>query len=271
MKLPLVFRFLSTIFLAMLASGATAQSSSVDGELALGVQAFKQAKYEEAIQHFEKAVEQNPANVTAHLYLATAYAEQYIPGADTPDNNEMAQRAIIHYKHVIDVDPSKASLNAVKGIAYLDMQMKKFDEAKDYYRRATDLDPEDPESFYSVGVIDWTLTYVPRQEERAKLGLRLDDSLTKNKEACARLRAKNWSTIDDGIENLSKALELRPDYDDAMAYMNLMYRERADVQCDNPVAHRADLKTADNWVDKTMGAKKIKAEEAEKQTAPKPE
>ena len=34
---------------------------------------------------------------------------------------------------------------------------------------------------------------------------------------------------------LEKALELRPDYDDAMAYMNLMYRERADLQCDDPL------------------------------------
>jgi tetratricopeptide (TPR) repeat protein len=271
MGVPRFVRFLSTILLAMLVFGAAAQSVSGDGELVLGVQAYKQAKYEEAIQHFEKAVEQDPANVKARLYLATAYAQQYIPGAETSDNIEMAQRAIAQYKQVIDFDPSKASLTAVKGIAYLDLQMKKFDEAKDYYRRATDLDPEDPESFYSIGVIDWTLSYVSRQDERAKLGLRPDDSLTKNKEACARLRAKNWTAIDDGIENLSKALQLRPDYDDAMAYMNLMYRERADVQCDDPGAHRADLKTADNWVDKTMGTKKIKAEAAEKQTAPKPE
>ena len=54
--------------------------------------------------------------------------------------------------------------------------------------------------------------------------------------------------IQEGIDNLNKALQLRPDYDDAMAYMNLMYRERADVQCDDPSARAADLKTADEWV-----------------------
>jgi len=38
--------------------------------------------------------------------------------------------------------------------------------------------------------------------------------------------------IQEGIDSLRRRWILRTDYDDAMAYMNLMYRERADVQCD---------------------------------------
>ena len=64
--------------------------------------------------------------------------------------------------------------------------------------------------------------------------------------------------IQDGIEQLTKAIELRPDYDDAMAYMNLMYRERADVECNDLAAREQDLKAADNWVDKTIADKKTK-------------
>ncbi len=71
---------------------------------------------------------------------------------------------------------------------------------------------------------------------------------------------ENASNIQEGIDNLNKALQLRPDYDDAMAYMNLMYRERADVKCDDPAGRAADLKTADEWVDKTLAVKKAKAE-----------
>ena len=55
---------------------------------------------------------------------------------------------------------------------------------------------------------------------------------------------------------------MRPDYDDAMAYLNLMYRKRAELECDNPDARKADLKMADDWVDKTMATKKAKAEKA---------
>ena len=47
-----------------------------------------------------------------------------------------------------------------------------------------------------------------------------------------------------------------------MAYMNLMYRERADIQCGDAKAYAADLKTADDWVDLTLGTKKRKAEKS---------
>jgi len=63
------------------------------------------------------------------------------------------------------------------------------------------------------------------------------------------------------MTELNKALEIRPDYDDAMAYVNLMYRRKADdTECDDPAAAQADLKNADEWVDKTMATKKAKAE-----------
>jgi hypothetical protein len=88
-----------------------------------------------------------------------------------------------------------------------------------------------------------------------------DDSLpAKDKKVCATMRESNTANVQEGIDNLNKALQLRPDYDDAMAYMNLMYRERADIECDDPAARSADLKTADEWVDKTMATKKAKAE-----------
>jgi len=108
-------------------------------------------------------------------------------------------------------------------------------------------------------VIDWTQSYQPRMEERSKLGLKPEEPL-KDKKVCNALRQKVQDIIQDGISMLEKALQLRPDYDDAMAYMNLLYRERADLQCDNPAARAADLKTADEWVDKTMAVKKAKAE-----------
>jgi hypothetical protein len=54
-------------------------------------------------------------------------------------------------------------------------------------------------------------------------------------------------------------MQLRADYDDAMAYMNLLYREKADLECGDAAARADDLKTADEWVDKTMATKKAKA------------
>jgi len=98
-------------------------------------------------------------------------------------------------------------------------------------------------------------------EERAKLGLNPTDPL-KDKKVCALLRDKNQAAVQEGIDSLQKAIQLKPDYDDAMAYLNLMYRERADIQCDDPAAQQADLASADEWVKKTMDTKRAKAEKA---------
>jgi tetratricopeptide (TPR) repeat protein len=174
----------------------------------------------------------------------------------------MGEQAIDQYKKVLDTDAN--NVNSIKGIAYIYLQMKRFEDAKTYYRKAISADPNDPEPYYSVAVIDWTQSYQPRMEARAKLGLKPDQELNPKdkdqKAACEDLKTKNAAVVQDGIDNLNKALALRPDYDDAMAYMNLLYRERADVECDELDARAADLKTADEWVDKTMATKKAKAE-----------
>jgi len=222
-----------------------------------GVASFKNAQYERATEHFKEAVTLDPSLQNARLYLAAAYTAQYIPGVESPDNMQVASNAIEQYKTVLDKDPSNT--NSVKSLAGLYFNMKKFDDAKEFNHKAIQLDPNDPEAYYSIGVIDWTEAYQPRMEERSKLGLRPDEPL-KDKKLCAKLRDEHGATIQDGLDSLNKAIQLRQDYDDAMAYMNLLYREKADRECDDPDQRSADLKTADEWVDKTMIAKKNKAE-----------
>ncbi len=256
-----------TILAALLAmlSAVGCEKLRARDQINKGVNAYKSAKYEEAIDHFQKAVELDPSLLNARLYLATAYMQQYIPGADSPENNRYAEQAIDEFKKVLDANPPKEQkILALKGIASLYFNMKKMDLAKQYHEQVAALDPNDPETYYSIAVIDWTQAYQPRIEARAKLGLKPTDDI-KDKKVCAELLkaiSSNQAVVEDGIAKLQKAIELRPDYDDAMAYLNLMYRERADLECDNPDARKADLKTADDWVDKTIATKKVKAEKA---------
>src|SRR5215467_12903226 len=83
-------------------------------ELNAGVQAFKQANYEEAVGHFEQAVALDPEFITAHLYLATAYAQTFVPGVDTPENVVWATKALNAYREVLRLKPS--DVTAFKGI-----------------------------------------------------------------------------------------------------------------------------------------------------------
>jgi tetratricopeptide (TPR) repeat protein len=257
---------LTAVALALLSSVGCDKLKARD-QLNKGVKSYKDNHYEEAIGHFQEAVRLDPSLLNARMYLATAFVSQYIPGVDSPENLRTAQQAIDEYQKVIDANPSREQkVNSAKGIAYLYLNEKKWDDAKKYYRLAGELDPNDPEPYYSIGVIDWTACYQPRMEERAKLGMKPEEHLSaKNKDqkkACDDLREKNSASIQEGIDSLKKAIDLRPDYDDAMAYMNLMYRERADVECEDDAARADDLKTADGWVDKTLATKKAKAEKA---------
>jgi len=256
-KYPRILVFMTAM--TLLVSATACNKLRARDQLNRGVQSYKSARYEEAIAHFQHSVDLDPRLLNARLYLATAYAQQYIPGVDNEDNNHKAEQAIEQFKRVLDVRPGRdQQLSSLKGIASLYLNMRKLDLAKEYQKRVTALDPNDPEAYYSIGVIDWTQAYQLDMEERAKLGLRADDAV-EDKKVCGALRARKAALIEDGLSNLNKALQLRPDYDDAMAYVNLLYRQKADTECD-PAASVEDLKTAQDWVDKTMAAKKAKAE-----------
>jgi Tfp pilus assembly protein PilF len=234
-------------------------------QLNKGVQAYKGANYEEAIERFKNAVNLDPDLKVAKLYLATAYAQQYVPGVDAPDNVKMGKQAIEEYQKVLQNDPS--SVNSLKGIAFLYMQMKDFDNAREYYKKAIGIDPNDPEIYYSVGVIDWSQAYKDAADLKSKNDMKVDDEL-KGKAAqklCQQLQDKDGPLIDEGMKMLQQAIDKRQDYDDAMAYMNLLYRRKAvDMTCQDAQARADYIKTANEWSDKAMAARKKKAEAAAK-------
>jgi tetratricopeptide (TPR) repeat protein len=262
-----------TLLLILLASFLPAGAAQDDPkaaartELNAGVQAYKQANYEEAVGHFEQAVALDPEFVTAHLYLATAYAQTFVPGVDTSENVIWATKALNEYREVLRRKPS--DMISLKGIGYLELQLKNFDQAKESYQKAIAADPSDPELFYSVGVIDWSIAYRDIAAEKAKLPAKSQDSLFLSA-GCADARTAVLANMNDGMAMLTKAVSLREDYDDAMAYLNLLYRLRADVDCGNKEAHAADLKKANEWSDMAMAARKKKADAAAAKTGQGP-
>ncbi|HZT32027.1 MAG TPA: tetratricopeptide repeat protein [Bryobacteraceae bacterium] len=227
-------------------------------QLNKGVQSYKNAQYPEAVEHFKTAVELDPNFPTARLYLATAYMSQYIPGADSPENLQMAQAAHDQFQKVLDQDPKNEV--AIASIASLFFNQKKLDEAKQWYERLISVNPQNKEAYYTLGVIAWTKTFQPRMEARAKMGMKPEDpGPLKDKKVRDELRAKNLPIVEDGIKDLEKALQIDPEYDDAMAYVNLLYREKADLE-ENAEDYKKDTDMADSFVQKALQTKKIKAE-----------
>lgn len=237
-------------------------------QLNKGVQAFRNAKYTEAVERFKTAVELDPTFQTARLYLAMAYFQQYIPGAESPENIQMVRAAKEQFNKVLETDPNNTvalasiaqlNYNETQGISDLDAKFKKLDEARDWYTRLTKADPKYKEAFYSLGVITWGKWYPILGKARAEMGMKPEDpGPLKNKKVRDELRAKYWDMINDGINNLNHALEIDPRYDEAMAYLNLLYRERADL-ADTPEEHKNDITQADAWLQKTLDTRKAKA------------
>src|SRR5579862_9026408 len=195
-------------------------------ELNKGVAAYRDGKYDQAIEFFKQAKDNDPTLTNARLYLATAYATQYIPGAPSDENIRMGQAAVKEFQDVLSVDPT--NISAIDGIGSILYNMAgtpysrdKFAESKTYHVKHISLKPEDPEPYYWIGVIDWTLTYRDNLEARGKWrlahpGKPLKDDDPMPNDIRGQYITDNGQLIDEGITDLRKAIELRPDYDDAM-------------------------------------------------------
>src|SRR6266852_1510461 len=69
-----------------------------------GVAAFKNGQYDDAIEKFKKAKDLDPDLINARLYLATAYAQQYIPNAPSEENVKRGKQAIQEYEEILAKD-----------------------------------------------------------------------------------------------------------------------------------------------------------------------
>ncbi len=226
-----------------------------------GAAAFKGARYDEAIAHFQKATELEPNEPLAKLYLATALSEILVPGLDTPENLKTALRAIELFQQYLKTRPH--DVNTMKQIAAVEYTVKKLDDAKDWQKKVLEEAPKDPEAAYTIGVIDWQEAY--QNVLKAFVPAGFTDDGEGNAGAPAKLmesiKAQNGALVDEALQYLNQAIENRPNYDDAMAYMNLVYRRKADLDFGNETARIADVTKAEEWRNKAMATRKANEEQ----------
>lgn len=244
--------------------GAGCQKLQSRDQLNKGTQAFRNAQYPEAVEHFKQAVELDPTFPVARLYLATAYMQQYIPGAQSVENDRMGKAAYDTFIKVLDQDPKNST--AIASIASLFFNQKKWDDAQQWYEKLVAVDPQDADAYYSMGVIAWSKWYPAFGSTLAELNMGQDaPGPIKDKKAKEELKAKWLPTIDAGLDSLDKTLKINPQYEDAMSYKNLLIRERAYLD-DSKEDFEKDSKTADEWQQKALDTKKAKAAAKEKKT-----
>ena len=262
-------RVVTVLGAAALLAGATgcAQIEKLKARDSLnkGVGAFKNAKFPEAVENFQRAIALDPTFPVARLYLASAFYAQYIPGAESPENLEFAGRANAEYLKVLEQTPDDEL--AMASIASLYYHQKKFDDAETWFKKLIAAHPKNKEAYYTLGVITWARTFPKHMQARTEAGMKPEEAAPiKDAKVRAALVASDMPILDAGIKNLQSALEVDPEYDDAMAYLNLLLRRKADL-ADDAAGFKKFSDEADTWIAKNLETKKTKQVRLDKKNA----
>src|SRR5436305_9566141 len=174
--------------------------------------------------------DKSPAN-EAHAGRAIAELNQYLK--KKPDdriardalinmylNANRTSQAIDYFRNYLIAHP--ADLEAVKSIATLYAKQGDFNESLNWYQKITLLDSKNPEAFYIFGVVCY-------------------EKVAKNPPADLN---EKLSIIDKGKTALQHAIDMKPDYFESMAYLNLLWRQQALLETD-PLKAQADVAQAD--------------------------
>ncbi len=243
-------------------------------ELNKGVQSFRNNKYADAVHHFKEAVNLDPTSENARAYLAVSYMVQWVPGAESPDNKKNYDMARRTFNEILEKQPTNSmALAYMASMAFQtaatgseDQKHAALEEARKWNERRIEADPKDAEPYYYLGVIDWSEAFPPIRAARAEEKLKPDDpGPLKNAKVKDELKAKYDGMIDKGLEQLTKCLDIDKENEDAMSYMNLLYREKADL-ADSPEAAKDLVSKAESWADKSLEMRKIKASRPAKKT-----
>jgi tetratricopeptide (TPR) repeat protein len=196
-----------------------------------------------------------------------AYQTQYIPGAPSEENKRMADEAIKQYDDILSRDQN--NLSAIDNMGSLLYNManppfspETYEKSKQFHLKHIALSPNDADPYYWVGLIDWTLSWHANQQLRADYNhahatKQIHDDQPLPADLREQFTAKNSAMVEDGINSMKKAIERRADYDDAMAYMSLLYRQKSDMT-PNP-SERDDLqRQADALLDQVKQIKQKK-------------
>ncbi len=164
------------------------------------------------------------------------------------------------YLDVLAVEP--ANKQAIQGMMLLYTNSKQFTEAHEWALKAIQADASAKGAYYTAAFVDWAMTYPDYAQARQAAGMKpWDPGIIPDASLRQSVRTQHGAQIEDGFRMLQVALQLDPNYSDAMAYMNLLYRIQAGI-ADTQAQYTDSIAQADMWVDKALAAKREQARSA---------
>lgn len=230
-------------------------------ELKQGNAFYKDESYREALGQFQKGLELDPSATFAWRSVGLSAMAIYRPGIDTPENKKYADVAVDAFKKYLaaypkdekveeylvttlisagryddalarlkqeaQTNPSKAGLQQA-----IVTTLAKAGRLEEAYAWADSKGARDATLYYSIAVACWSKSYNDPTIDSVARG----------------------QVVDTGLKAADKAVTLKPDYFEAMAYYNLLYREKAKLELDPEKAAEWTAK-AEEWTKKAIAVR----------------
>ncbi|MGD0966573.1 MAG: energy transducer TonB, partial [Candidatus Acidiferrales bacterium] len=171
--------------------------------------------------------------------LGQQLADEFILGDPSDENLQFGNRAIVEYMKELKENPN--DLGAIDNLATLLFQMAaqpfdmaKAEQAKSYFQEHIRLEPQNPEPYVWVGAIDWILEVranddLSDTDNLGDFGKAIRDVGTIPTSVRAEYVHRYGVIADEGINDLQKAIAIDPFDQDAVLYLQQLYRIKADL------------------------------------------
>ncbi|MFL6193453.1 MAG: tetratricopeptide repeat protein [Thermoanaerobaculia bacterium] len=237
-------------------------------ELKKGNSYYQQEQYSKAMDRYQKGLELDPDATFAWRSLGLSALALYRPGDEDPKNKQYATTAIDAFEKYLAEYPDDEKIedylmatyvNAEKyqeALAFIDRRLQekpeaapklqtsriniltKADRLEEAFKMVSNLQgDEKAKALYSIGTMAWDKSY----HDPGQLDYESKSQL-----------------IDMGLDAEKQALDVKPDYIEAMIYYSLLLREKAKVETDGTKRLEYEAE-ADTWRNKAMDLRKKKA------------
>lgn len=244
-----------------------------------GAQAYRQGRFAEAQEKFQHALELDPTQKNAPVFIARSIQQQYRPGVDTPENRAKAESAIEAYKKVLANDPGNE--DAYNAVAYLYRQMRAEDKESDWLMQRAKLEgaPKEKRSdaYTVLASKQWNCAYEITEQKENKETVQKPDAVIiqykKPKEQADFDKARDCAL--KGLELVEQAISLNANNPNAWSYKTNLLREMAKLaQMDGKADERTKFDQQANEAETTQkrlneeAERRKAAEEAQKSPSP---
>lgn len=271
-----------TAAILLLAAFASAGCNKLKSkqEIKRGNEFLKAAQYQSALSAYQEALRLDPGEDKLHKHIGIAYMGMYQPGSKHPKDLEYAQKAIDNLKQYVAAYPEDQKVLEYLVSMYLNTE--RYDDAIAFYQNELlKRNPKDSKAMQSLAMlyfkkgdfdngVKWLkerLNVVTTDPERAEvyylIGVQAWDRSYNFPDTDPAVRSK---LVDEGMTALNKAVEIKPDYFEAISYINLLYREKAKMETD-PAKKQEYTDTANKYLQQALEMRKAAQEKAKAEAA----